>query len=231
MEATIPVSTRAQTVPFQRIAGAAGLLTVAVGVVQLLVVGNTPGIDDSAHQVAAYFATDSAAHRFGVAIAALLAIPITVFFVGVYRTLARGDRLHDGSWATLFLYGAVMLSATEGVSEGLYAIPVLRNGEGLGPEIVRTLNDGSLIAHATLGAWLAVTLGAVAVATFQYGIRARWYGWLCTAGALLGVLAVIDTVSTGTNGVFADLAFLFGLIVWMVATSILMLRDEADYIM
>lgn len=225
MTTTVPVSTRAQTASFQQIAGIAGLLTIVVGITQLVAVGNTPGLGDSAAKVAAYFADNSAAHRYGVAVSALLGIPIAIFFIGVYRTLADADRAHDASWATLFLYGTIMMSATAGLGEGLYAIPVLRNGEGLTPDMLRAINDGSAIARASLGVWIAVALGGVAAATFQYGIRARWYGWLCTIGALLGVLAVIDSVSAGPNGAFADLAFFF-VIVWTLATSILMLRDR-----
>lgn len=222
-----PISTPAtrQPVPFGRIAGVAGLLAVAAGVAQTVAVGSTPGLDKSAAEVVAYFADNGTAHKAGVVISALLAIPLVLFFTGVYRTLAAADREHDSSWATTFLFGAIMMSATAGLSEGLIAIPVLR-GSGLDPATLRAVNDGSLIAFATIGVWLAVAVGSVAVATFQHRIRARWYGWLSAIGALLGVLAVIETVSTSTGGVFGQLAFLVGFIVWIVATSILMLRDN-----
>jgi len=85
---------------------------------------------------------------------------------------------------------------------------------------------GSQIAHAGLGVWIAVAIGSVAAATFQHHIRATWYGWLCTLAAGFGVVAVIDTVSTTTGGLFAQLAFFAGFIEWTITTSILMLCDN-----
>jgi hypothetical protein len=43
---------------------------------------------------------------------------------------------------------------------------------------------------------------------------------------VLGALSVIDTVSTTTGGVFAQLAFLAGFLGWVIASSILMLRER-----
>jgi hypothetical protein len=212
---------------FHRIAGFAGLVAIAVGVTQALIVGSTPGLGDSASEVAAFYATNLDAHRVGVVATALLGIPLAVFMVGVHRTLAIADRTRDTSWATVFLYGAIMMSVTAGLTEGLFAILALRGGAGLDPNTVRALNDGAQIAGATLGVWIAVAIGSVAAATFLNRIRPTWYGWLCGIAAVLGALAVVDTVSTSTGGAFAQLAFFFGVIVWVTATSILLLRDRS----
>src|SRR6185369_3431037 len=107
MTNTMLGSTRPQTridsrpVRFSRFAGIAGLLAVAVGVVQAVSLGTTPGLDDSAASVTAYFADNSSGHKVGVVIAALLAIPLALFFVGVYRTLVAADRTRGSVWAPL----------------------------------------------------------------------------------------------------------------------------------
>ena len=44
--------------------------------------------------------------------------------------------------------------------------------------------------------------------------------------AVLGVLAAIDTVSTATGGIFANLVFGAGLVLWTVVTSVLTLRSN-----
>lgn len=231
MNDTMLVSSRAASgdgsdrVRFSRLAGVAGLLAVAFGLVRLGIVGTTPGLDDSAAKTAAYFAEDGSGHKIGVVISALLAIPIVLFFVGVYRRLVAADRIRGSVWGALFLSGTIMMSATAGLSEALWAIPVLREGAGLAPDTLRALNDGSLIASSTVGVWMAVAVGGVAAATFQHGLRAAWYGWLCTLVALLGALSVIDTVSTSTGGLFTDLASA-SFVVWAVVTSVLMLRDN-----
>jgi hypothetical protein len=212
-------------VRFSRTAGLAGLLSVAFGFVQVTSVGTTPGVGDSAAKVTAYFADNGSGHRAGVVISALLAIPIALFFIGVYRPLVAADRTRGSTWAPLFLFGTIMMSATAGLSEALFAIPVLRAGAGLAPETLRALNDGSLIARATVGVWAALAVGAVAATTFQHHIRAQWYGWFCAFIAVLGALSVVGTVSTGTGGIFSNLTF-FAFILWMVVTSILMLREN-----
>jgi hypothetical protein len=61
----------------------------------------------------------------------LIAMPLTVYMLGVYRTLAAADRAGNGPWPMVFRYGAVMMSATTGLQETLYAVLALRGGAGL----------------------------------------------------------------------------------------------------
>ena len=212
-------------VSLPRLAGVAGLSSVVIGIAQGTYVGEFPGLGASTEEVVEFFTGDSTALKVGVVVPALLAIPLAVFFVGVYRTLKIGDREHDSYWAPLFLIGSIMMSAQAGISEGLFGILALRGGEGLEPETMRMINDGSQIAAATVGVWAAVALGAVAAATLLNKVRPAWYGWFAALGAVLGALSVIDTVSTSSGGIFAFLAFFVGFILFIVITSILMLRD------
>ena len=82
-------------------------MAIAVGLTQVVLVGNPPVLGASAAEVSGYFATNGTAHRMGVVIAALLAVPIAIYMVGVHRTLAAVDRTVNTSWSTLFLYGAL----------------------------------------------------------------------------------------------------------------------------
>ena len=84
------------------------------------------------------------------------------------------------------------------------------------------LSNGSQIANATLKSWLALMLGSVAAATLLRRTRSPWCGWLCAIAALLGVLAVIDTVSVSTGGIFASLAFA-SFVVWLLTASIIIM--------
>lgn len=94
----------------------------------MIAAGSESGLGASSPKVAAYFAADGSAHRLYVVLAALVAVPLAVFMVGVHRTLTAADRVCDTSWATLFLYGAAMMSATAGMAESLYGILTLRSG-------------------------------------------------------------------------------------------------------
>lgn len=208
---------------FRRTAAISGIVTVILGIATGVMAGTVPVLGSSATDIAAYYATNTGAHRLAVVISALLAIPITIFLVGVYRSLVTEDNSQRSAWATVFLYGAIMASATAGLREGLYAIAVRHGGTGLEPGTLQVLNDGSQIVGATLGAWLAVTIGSVAVATFQSPTRARWYAWFCTVVATLGILSVIDTVSLTTGGIFAMLGFA-GFVLWVLITAIVMYR-------
>lgn len=60
----------------------------------------------------------------------LIAVPLTVYMIGVYRTLAAADRAGNGPWLMVFLYGAVMMSAMAGLQETLCAVLAL-HGSGL----------------------------------------------------------------------------------------------------
>jgi len=61
----------------------------------------------------------------------LIAVPLTVYMIGVYRTLAAADRAGNGPWLMVFLYGAVMMSAMAGLQETLCAVLTLHGGSGL----------------------------------------------------------------------------------------------------
>ncbi len=172
--------------------------------------------------MAAYFAHDASPHRIAVVFAALLSIPISIFFVGVHRSLASAQGRSVTGWTTAFLYGAIMMSATAGLKEALYAIAVRYADTQPDPAVLRLLSDGSQIVAATLGAWMALAVGSVAVVALR-GATARWYSWLTGVVAFAAVVSVVDTVNTSTGSGLASLAFV-GFVVWMLASSIVMVR-------
>jgi hypothetical protein len=200
----------------RRLAGTAGIVTVAVGSVSFGLMGSVPVLGDSATDVATYFTANGGPHQAAVVIAALLAIPILLFMVGVYRALADSP-----FWAAAFLYGAVMMSATAGIRELLYALAVRHGDTGLDPAFLQVIGDGSQIAGATMGGWMAVTVGSVAVVSFPRG--SKWYAFLSAVVAAVAIVSVIDTVNLSTGGALASLAFI-GFIIWMLVSAIAMLR-------
>lgn len=101
------------------------------------------------------------------------------------------------------------------------------HGGGLGSGTLRAVSDVARISSATLGIWITVAVGAMAAATFIQRVRARWYGWLCTTAAVLGVLAAIDTVSASTGGIFANAPLAVGVVLWVAVTSIVLVRTSS----
>ena len=208
---------------FRRVAGISGIVTVIFGIGTGVLTGTVPVLGDSATDVATYYASNTGAHRLVVVFGALLAIPIAIFLVGVHRSLSNADVPQGSAWATVFLYGAIMSSATAGLREALYATAVHYGAAGTEPAILQLLSDGANIAGATLGVWLAVTIGSVAIVSFQSKNPSRWYGWLSAVAATLGIFSVIDTVSLTTGGILAMLGFA-GFVLWVLITGIVMYR-------
>src|SRR5688572_4860701 len=122
---------------FRRVAGIAGIVSVAVGATTFPMMGTVPTRGSSAADVAAYYGSNSGAHRTAVVVTALLAIPIAVFFVGVHRAISSASNALSAVLGTIFLYGAIMMSATAGVREGFYAIAVAGGDAGLAPALVK----------------------------------------------------------------------------------------------
>jgi hypothetical protein len=207
-----------------RIAAISGIAAFALGIVILLLQGSVPTLGDSTSAVAKYYSSNANAHRAVVVIALLIAVPIVLFLVGVHRSLRARDLNNNYPWATVFLYSAVMCSATSGLGEALYAILALRGGRGLDSATLRAVNDGSQIANASLGIWLALTIGSVAVSGLGRSTGSSWYRWFSAVAALLGVLSVIDTVTTSDGGVFANVGFA-AFVIWILVTSILLLQQ------
>ncbi|MGH3221526.1 MAG: hypothetical protein ACRDPY_23000 [Streptosporangiaceae bacterium] len=86
----------AATGTFRRAAGIAGLVAIAAGLAALLAGGSVPGLGTSPAKLAAYFAANSSAHKVDVVLSVLIAVPLTVYVIGVYRTLAAADRTGNG---------------------------------------------------------------------------------------------------------------------------------------
>ena len=208
---------------FRRLAAISGFVAVAVGTVTGVLTGVVPVLGDSTADVVGYYTNNIGSHRLVVVLGALLAIPIAVVLVGVYRSLAIADIPHRSGWATVFLFGAIMSSASAGLRETLYAAAVYYGNAGPDPATLQLLSDLSHIAGATLGVWLAVAIGSVAIVTFKSKNGARWYGWFSAVSATLGILSVIDTVSISTGGAFAAMGF-GGFVLWMLVTAIVMYR-------
>jgi len=208
---------------FRRVAAIAGITAVTVGLVTMPLMGSAPGLGASAEDISAYFADNGGLHRLTVVISALLAIPIVLFFAGVHRAVAAGPGRSAAGWATVFLYGAIMMSATAGLREALYALGVRYGTADPDPGVLALVSDGSNIAGATMGAWLAVTVGAVGIAAVRAQRTPKWYAGLCGLIVLIAVVSVIDTISTSTGGAFAGAAFM-GFIIWTLTSAVVMLR-------
>ena len=92
------------------------------------------------------------------------------------------------------------MSATAGLKEALYGLAVHYSTTEPDPGVLALISDGSNIAGATLGAWLAVAVGAGTIVAMKAPRAPRWYAGLSAivAGHAGGLRTGLHTRTTGT---------------------------------
>lgn len=149
-----------------------------------------------------------------------------VFLGGLLRPIRASDQEHGDGWAVVVLTGAILVVATAMIGNALSAVLVFRSGEGLDPPIARALWDGQLMAFALTGTAMTTMTAGVAIPGLKYNLQARWLGWLGLLAAVLGVLSLISLVNASDGASLFGWAGLIGFLVWALATSIMMLRED-----
>lgn len=210
---------------FQRIAGIAGIVFVALLVVNGVMLGDQPYVNDSIADVRSYVGSDESMHKTGLFIG-MLVLPFAVlFFAGLVARLRASDIAHAEGWSVVTLLGAVLFGASAGVGDVLYATTVFRGGEGLDDATLRVLWDGQNIAYASMGIALTALALGVAVPVLERGLWPFWYGLLTLVAAALGVVTLIGVISD-TSSAWLFIGFItFG--VWTLVTGVLMVVTAA----
>ena len=213
---------------FNRLAALAGFIVIVLLVLNAALLGDQPTLDDSIEDVVQYIGEDQALHRLA-AVLGLLDLPFYIVFIAaIVAKLRDGDREHGEAWAIAALAGAVFIGVTATIGESLNLILFLRGGEGLDDSTVRAIYDGSAVAYGSIGIAVAGVTGSVAIAAIRREFWPRWYGWLSALVAVIGVISVGGVAWTSTAGLLLGIAPFVGLLVWTLASSILLYRDEHD---
>lgn len=211
---------------FNRLAAIAGFLFVALAIAHVLT-GAPPAPDANGDDILRFISTDEGMHKAQVIVSVLGGLPLAVFVAGLLIPFRVSDQLHDEAWATSTLIGAILLMSSIAAGDSVLYGLFLRGGEGLDPAGARAFWDIQHVAYAGAGLAVAVMMGSASVPVIRHKVFPRWHGWLSMLLAILGVLTVIDMVTTATGGAFDSLATLGFAIVWVLATSILLYRMPA----
>jgi hypothetical protein len=151
----------------------------------------------------------------------ILAFLFFLFFLGNLWSVLR--RAEGGSgWLSATAFGAGLMSVTIKVAS---AAPVLaaryRAGDGLDPQLARTLEDINDASFYLSFFPLAVLLGAFAIVAIRSGALPKWLGWIAAA---LG-LAFIAGGMSGSADLHSEWAglpmILFTL--WVIAVSVVLI--------
>lgn len=202
-------------------------MSIALLIVNGALLGDQPLSGDSIDEVRQYISDDEGLRKTAVFIGIALGPFAIVFFAGVANKLRASDREHGEGWAIAAIASGILIGAAAGVGDTLTATLVFRGGEDLSASTIRAIWDAKTIAYASTGIGATALVLSVAIPTFMHKVWPVWYAALGALVAVLGVLALISVVSA-TNGsnLFGFIGFI-ALLVWMLVTSILLLREPA----
>jgi hypothetical protein len=186
---------------WQRLGAACGIVYVVLLIGGGSIEGNTFGI------------------AFFVEILAFLAF---LFFLGNLWSALR--RAEGGSgWLSATAFGAGLMSVTIKVAS---AAPVLaaryRAGDGLDPQVARTLQDINDASFYLSFFPLAVLLAAFAIVAIRSGALPKWLGWIAAA---LGLVFIVGGMS-GSVDLHSEWAGLPMILFtfWVIAASVVLIR-------
>ena len=210
---------------FSRIGAVAGFGFVALAVTNGALLGSPPFPETGVTAVRGYVESDQVMHKAGL-LALVFSLPFAaVFYAGVIDRLGVSDRQHNEPWRIAALIGAVLTGSAVIVGDVLYALLVYRAGSGLDDSALQLLKDGELIAYSAMGIAVATVAGSVAVPTFLYGALPRWHGVLAFVVIILSLANTIGMVSDTDAGGWVDVPAKLGFAVWVLATSLVLLRE------
>jgi len=210
---------------FRRVGGVAGFVFVALIVISIVVGGSMPTAEDGAAKIRDYFATDTTAHKVVVLAGLAAVVPFFLFLAGLLSRFRLSDEQHDEGWSAAILASGVFANVFGSLGVMMYGGLALLPGSGIDGGALRVLWNTQIVSAAMLAAGLAGLGISVGVPVLRHRVWPAWYGWLSLATAVLGVLAFLSAVKVSA-GPFAIPALLASL-VWILAGSVLLLRDSS----
>jgi hypothetical protein len=159
---------------------------------------------------------------------AVLGFTAFVVFVGFMHRILRLAEGPDGWVATVALGAGLLHSAVRFEAQAPRMVGLYR-GDGLSPELARTLEDLNGAAFVVTGLLLGLYAASAGWMCLKHRLLPRWLGWF---GEVAGVLAVVAGVAGIVDpGGYIPLPFVAGL-VWTMVVSILLTvhprRSEAE---
>lgn len=176
--------------------------------------GSTPALHGAPEAVASFY-TDKAT---AIAVGMMLSL-ISVFFLAWFMAALRAHLVRsegaDGWVSPLAWGGGVATVTLLAAGFALNSAGALRAREtGITPDVAAVFYDSSLaLTGLAASLTMAVLLGATATVTLQFGALPRWFGWVSTALAVLGVVTPVSFL----------LSLLFPL--WVAVAAILLARS------
>ena len=152
----------------------------------------------------------------------MLAFLLFLFFLGNLWSVLR--RAEGGSgWLSATAFGAGLMSVTIKVAS---AAPLLaaryRAGDGLDPQLARTLQDINDASFYLSFFPLAILLAAFAIVVIRSGAFPKWLGWIAAAFGLAFIIGGMAG-SAELHSEWAGLPMIL-FTFWVIAASVVLIR-------
>jgi hypothetical protein len=225
MATTTGERTRSATYSAIKLAGLAGLLSIALGIAGVIVdqMWTFPGTGASAGEIAGFVH----AHRSAL----LAAMVLTTAAVGLWLPFGAGVWLwlrettsSECILPVCFLVGLVSFITLLLAGFTVFFVLVYRAGEASDPRLLYDISFGLL---AMSGVPTALALGSYAAQVFRGGRLPGWTAWVAVVAALAHLVLVASLLIT--SGFFSleggvTIAIPATLFAWVIGTSIVLLR-------
>ena len=205
----------------ERLAPLTGIAAVGFFVAEALVAGDTPTIDDSAHDIVAFWAGHVTQTELSAGFMGLSAVAF-VWFGASLRSALRGDREGAARLGSIAHAGTVLIAV------GLFTYAslglALAHSVGDVPDSVTqtltVLSGEDLYQVFAVGTALLVLSTAIAI--MRYATLPRWLGWVSLVLGVVALVAVFLGVFVPGLGYIAWLLLVF----WIPTVSILIYRRQ-----
>jgi hypothetical protein len=216
------------SVEFNRVAGfgALGFVAVVLGVTIALEAGGPPRGDAPPAEVAAYFAEHTTAVQFGIALAGLAWVLITLFGAGAAVRIGRAERGGGEAWSMAGLVGIAMLTVM------FSAVTAVRLALTSGDPATGTLWHLHNAFFTVNNVSLVVVLTAFSVGGLRTAVLRPWHASLGLISAgLIAIGNVVGSFNAGGGPAGLSLAGFAGWLLWLAwlgTFGVVLLRTKAS---
>ena len=211
--------------------GAATGIVFVVALLASFVFGpdKPPGFNDTAQQVSSYVHDNRDQIQAATALTVFAGFFFLWFLGSLARTLRRAEGRGPGRLGAIAFAGGITTIAVATVGQAAFWTAAYHTD--LDPSVVRGLYDLGSGAFLLVGIGIAALIGASSVVGLRTGALPPW---LAAYGAVFSAFTLVVTVvgsfqETGgfspSDGFLGLLVFL-GFLVWTLATSIVLVRQE-----
>ena len=205
---------------WDRLAAAAGMVSVVFFVIAAFVYGNPPNLDAEPGAVAEFFADNRDQVLWAVFVQGLGVLAMVWFFAALVVAIRDANQAQLATAAALFFVVALALGSIASLTRASLAFTLADGGD---TGIVAAFYQVAALMDTSPNIVSAGSYAAVSVAVLRTRLLPAWWGW---ASAIAALFAVVSTTAWNTDGFWSpDGAGYLNFVVyvlWIGVTSLLL---------